>query len=87
MFFIRAAFWLAVVSLFVPKEFAGGEIELPQAVAETRIDAEGAVGDWCADRQEICEAGEEAARLGAFLADMAVDRIEAAIEDQEDSAR
>lgn len=87
MFFIRAGFWLAIVSLFVPSEFAGGEIMLPQEIAETRIDAEGAVGSWCEDRQEICDAGEEAARLGAFLADMAVTRIESAIEDHEDSAR
>ena len=87
MFFIRAAFWLAVVSLFVPREFAGAEIALPEQFAETRIDAESAVGSWCEDREEICQAGEEAARLGAFLADMAVDRIEAAIDDHEANAR
>ncbi|MBR9826760.1 MAG: hypothetical protein GYB36_13320 [Alphaproteobacteria bacterium] len=87
MFLIRACFWLAVVSVFVPKDFAGADIALPEmTVAENAIDASGAVSDWCENNSELCRAGEEAARLGGFLAEMAVDRIETAIEERETAA-
>ena len=85
MFLLRAAFWLAIVSVFVPRDFAGESMDLPFDVAETRIDAGAQVGEWCEDREAICEAGEEAFRLGGFLADMAVERIETAIEDHQES--
>ena len=39
MFLIRAGFWLAVVSVFVPRDFAGESFDLPINIAETRIDA------------------------------------------------
>ncbi len=87
MFLIRACFWIAIVSVFVPKDFAGSEMALPFDVSEHHIDAEGAVDGWCDENGELCRAGEEAARLGGLLADMAVTRFEAAIEDGESAAR
>lgn len=84
MFLLRAAFWLAIVSAFVPRDFAGEAMDLPFELAETQIDAGAQVGEWCEDQEAICEAGEEALRLGGFLADVAVDRIEAAIEDHQE---
>ena len=84
MFLIRACFWLAIVSVFVPQDFAGAHIELPEFVAaETAIDATGAIDGWCEDHSELCRAGEEAARLGGFLADMAAARIETAIDEHQ----
>ena len=83
MFVIRAAFWMAIVSVFVPKDFAGDVFELPQTVAETRIDAGAGVNAWCADNAELCDAGEEAARLGGFLSEAAIDRIALAIEERD----
>jgi len=84
MFLLRAAFWLAVVSFFVPQDFAGEAMDLPFNTAETRIDASGKVSEWCAENEVICEAGEEAARLGSFLGEMAMTRIGAAIEDHQE---
>lgn len=87
MFLIRACFWIAIVSVFVPKDFAGADIALPDmAVAENAIDATSAVNGWCDNNSEICRAGEEAARLGGFLADLAVDRLETAIEEREQAS-
>ncbi|OLF72312.1 hypothetical protein AWH62_10785 [Maricaulis sp. W15] len=84
MFLLRAAFWLAVVSFFVPQDFAGDAIDLPFNTAETRLDATAKVSDWCAENEVICEAGSEAARLGSFLGEMAVSRIGDAIEDHQE---
>jgi len=79
MFVIRAAFWLAIVSVFVPADFAGAQIDMPFEINEaTTIDLN--ADGWCADNAEICRAGEEALEFGGFLADIAVDRIDAAIE-------
>ncbi|MHA6289222.1 hypothetical protein [Maricaulis sp. CAU 1757] len=86
MFLIRAAFWMAIVSVFVPKDFAGDAFEMPMNLAETRIDAGAGVNDWCADNEALCEAGEEAARLGGFLSEVAVDRIALAIEENNTDA-
>lgn len=80
MFLLRAAFWVAVVSFFVPQDFAGEAMDLPFNTAETRIDASAKVSEWCVDNEVICEAGSEAARLGTFLGGMAMDRIGDAIE-------
>jgi len=84
MFLLRAAFWMAVVSFFVPQDFAGEAVDLPFNTAETRIDASAKVSDWCTENEVICEAGEEAARLGNFLGGMAMDRIGDAIETHQD---
>ncbi len=84
MFLLRAAFWLAVVSFFVPQDFAGEAMDLPFNTAETRIDASGKVSEWCAENEVICEAGEEAARLGSFLGELAMTQIGAAIEDHQE---
>ena len=75
MFIVRAAIWLGIVSLFVPQDFAGETFELPFDTETVQIDA----GEWCEGREAICEVGEEAARVGGFLAGLAVDRIEVAI--------
>jgi hypothetical protein len=83
MFLIRAALWLAVVSVFVPRDFAGETFALPENLTEARIDAGEPVSDWCADNAAICDAGREAARLGGFLTDMAATRIEAALDERE----
>jgi hypothetical protein len=79
MFLVRAGFWLAVVSVFVPHDFAGEATDLPFDTAAVSFDANESVSEWCEDQAILCEAGEEAARLGGFLADMATDRIEVAI--------
>lgn len=84
MFLLRAAFWLAVVSFFVPQDFAGEAMDLPFRTAETRIDATAKVSQWCSDNEVICEAGEEAARLGGFLGEMAMSRIGTAIEQHQE---
>lgn len=84
MFLLRAAFWMAVVSFFVPQDFAGEMMDLPFDTAETRIDATAKVSEWCVDNEVICEAGSEAARLGTFLGGMAMDRIGDAIETHQD---
>jgi hypothetical protein len=86
MFFVRAAFWLAIVSVFVPRDFAGESMDLPFDIQSTRIDASEPVSEFCQDREAICEAGEEAARLGSFLADIAIDRLEQAIDERQDEA-
>jgi hypothetical protein len=83
MFLIRAGFWLAVVSVFVPRDFAGESFDLPMNIAEARIDAGKPVNDWCSENAAICDAGREAARLGGFLTDMAATRIETAIQEQD----
>lgn len=83
MFLIRAALWLAVVSVFVPRDFAGEAFDLPENVTETRIDAGQPVSDWCLENAALCDAGREAARLGGFLTDMAATRIEAALDERE----
>ncbi|MDG1416372.1 MAG: hypothetical protein P8J78_07710 [Maricaulis sp.] len=75
MFIVRAAIWLGVISLFVPQGFAGENIELPFNTETVQIDA----GEWCEGRETICEVGEEAARVGGFLADIAAERLEVAI--------
>ena len=86
MFFLRAAFWLAIVSVFVPRDFAGEPMNLPFDTASTRIDAGQAVDSWCVDREALCEAGAEAVQLGGFLAGFAATQIETAIEDRQASA-
>lgn len=83
MFVLRAAFWLAIVSVFVPRDFAGDVFDLPQNLAETRVDAAKPVSAWCEDNAALCDAGREAARLGGFLTDFAAARIEAALDDPE----
>jgi len=83
MFLIRAALWLAVVSVFVPRDFAGEAFDLPENVTEARIDAGQPVSDWCLENAAVCDAGREAARLGGFLTDMAATRIEAALDERE----
>ena len=87
MFLLRAAFWLAIVSFFVPRDFAGDAIPLPAMQDEPAlVDAGQALTDWCEEREAICEAGEEAVRLGGFLADFAAERVEAALEERDASA-
>jgi hypothetical protein len=86
MFFVRAAFWLAIVSVFVPRDFAGETMDLPFDLQSTRIDASEPVSEFCEDREAVCEAGEEAARLGGLLADMAIDRLEQAIDEGQDES-
>ena len=86
MFFLRAAFWLAIVSVFVPRDFAGEPFDLPFDTASTRIDAGDAVNDWCVDREALCNAGSEAVQLGGFLAGFAATQIEAAIEDRQQTS-
>lgn len=83
MFLIRAALWLAVVSVFVPRDFAGETVVLPENLTEARIDAGQPVGAWCSENAALCDAGREAARLGGFLTDMAATRIEAALDERE----
>jgi hypothetical protein len=80
-FLFRAVFWLAIVSCFVPREFAGDPSMLPVGTEGAMADAGEALEGWCEDRPAVCEAGEEAARLGGFLADFATDRIEDALEE------
>lgn len=87
MFLIRAAFWLAIVSVFVPRDFAGDALDLPFDLAETRIDAAQPVSDWCENNAALCEAGREAARLGGYLGEVAAARIDAALEDREAERR
>jgi hypothetical protein len=84
MFFLRAAFWLAIVSVFVPQGFAGEAVSLPFDTSAAHVDAEVAVSDWCADREAICETGAEAVQFGGLIAQFAMTRIEAAIEDNQD---
>ncbi|MAK65333.1 MAG: hypothetical protein CMF75_11435 [Maricaulis sp.] len=79
MFLIRAAFWLAVVSVFVPSDFAGNAFDMPMSISETQIDAAKPVNEWCESNAAICEAGREAVRFGGFLTEMATDRIETAL--------
>ncbi|MCR9266663.1 MAG: hypothetical protein NXI03_03760 [Alphaproteobacteria bacterium] len=79
MFLIRAAFWLAVVSVFVPSDFAGDAFSMPVSLSETRIDAEKPVNEWCENNSALCDAGREAMRFGGFLTEMATDRIETAL--------
>tara|TARA_R110002072_G_scaffold36201_1_gene106660 strand:+ start:833 stop:1102 length:270 start_codon:yes stop_codon:yes gene_type:complete len=86
MFFLRAAFWLAIVSVFVPRDFAGEPMDLPFDTASTRIDAGQAVDSWCVDRAALCEAGSEAVQLGGFLAGFAATQIETAIEDRQQTS-
>lgn len=83
MFLFRAALWMAVVSVFVPQDFAGEMFELPDSVAETRIDAGQGVNAWCESNAAICDAGHEAARLGGYLSEAAIDRIALALQDRE----
>lgn len=85
MFFLRAAFWLAIVSVFVPRDFAGEAFDMPFDTASARIDADDAVSDWCVERAALCDAGAEAVQLGGFLAGFAANQIEAAIEDRQTS--
>lgn len=83
MFLIRAALWLAIVSVFVPSDFAGETFDLPANLTEARIDAGEPVSEWCRSNSALCDAGREAARLGGFLTDMAATRIEAALDERE----
>ena len=84
MFLIRAAFWLAIVSVFVPRDFAGDALDISfDTAANAQVDVAAPVSDWCRDNAAICEAGEEAARFGGYLTEMAVARIDAAIDARE----
>lgn len=83
MFFLRAAFWLAIVSVFVPSEFASNALDMSFDTSTTRIDANAAVGDWCADRTVLCETGAEAANFGGLLADFAINRLETALAERQ----
>ncbi len=83
MFFLRAAFWLAIVSVFVPRGFAGEAMDLPFETANTRIDAGAAVNGWCAEREALCATGAEAVHFGGLMADFAMTRIGAAIEEHQ----
>lgn len=87
MFLIRAAFWLAIVSVFVPRDFAGDAFDLPLDLAETRLDAAKPVGEWCENNTAICEAGREAARLGGYLTEVAAARIDAALDEREENRK
>lgn len=87
MFILRAAFWLGVVSLFIPANFAGSDIELPFSFDTASLGTDGplfdgntAMDEWCEGREAMCEVGEEAARITVFLADTASERVEAALE-------
>ncbi|WP_203293262.1 hypothetical protein [Maricaulis parjimensis] len=86
MFLIRAAFWLGVVSVFVPSNFAGDAFDLPISLADTHIDAEKPVSQFCEDNSALCDAGREAMRFGGFLTEMAADRIETALVEHEQTA-
>lgn len=85
MFFLRAAFWLAIVSVFVPREFAGEAFDMSFQASTTRIDANAAVGDWCNEREALCQTGAEAVQFGSLIADLAATQIEAAIEERQAS--
>ncbi|WP_417489523.1 hypothetical protein [Maricaulis sp.] len=87
MFFVRAAFWLAIVSVFIPRDFAGDPMNLSFDSASTRIDAGQAVNSWCVERPALCEAGTEAVELGGFLAGFAATRLETAIEDRQQTSK
>lgn len=86
MFFIRAAFWLGIVSVFVPREFAGEALDMEFDFQTAHIDANEPVSEFCEDREALCDAGTEAARLGGFLADMAADRLEAVIDEHQENS-
>lgn len=85
MFLLRAAFWLAIVSVFVPREFAGEAMELPLDFETAQFDAAEPVSEWCSENETLCEAGEETVRLGGFLADAAIARLETVIEEHNES--
>ena len=80
MFLVRAAFWLGIVSVFVPSDFAGEALDMPFDTETVNFDAGERVENWCEGKEAICEAGEEAARLGGFLSEVAINRLEDAIE-------
>lgn len=83
MFFLRAAFWLAIVSVFVPRDFAGEAFDLPFETANTRIDANAAVSGWCVEREALCTTGAEAVHFGGLMADFAITQIGSAIEEHQ----
>jgi hypothetical protein len=83
MFFIRAAFWLAIVSVFVPRDFAGEALDMSFDTASTRIDADAAVSGWCLEREALCSTGAEAVHYGGLLADFAMTQIGSAIEEHQ----
>jgi hypothetical protein len=60
-FVIRAAFWLAVVGAFMPRDVHAE----PDMLAETRVAALADAEEFCADQPDVCAAGEQAAILGA----------------------
>lgn len=81
MFFLRAAFWLAIVSVFVPQDFAGDALNMNFDTNNARqIDANLAVDDWCVDRTALCETGAEAVHFGGLIAEFAMVKIGSAIE-------
>lgn len=80
MFLVRAALWLGIVSVFVPGDFAGEALDMPFDTQTVSFDAGETVETWCEGREAVCEAGEEAARLGGFLSEMAINRLEDVIE-------
>lgn len=83
MFFLRAGFWLAIVSVFVPRDFAGEAMDLSFDTTHTRIDADAAVSGWCAEREALCSTGAEAVHFGGLMADFAMTRIGSAIEEHQ----
>ncbi|MGK0266266.1 MAG: hypothetical protein ACI82N_000510 [Maricaulis sp.] len=83
MFFLRAAFWLAIVSVFVPRDFAGEAMDLPFDTARTQIDADAAVSDWCVEREALCQTGAEAVHFGGMIAEFAMVKIASALEENE----
>ena len=86
-FLFRAAFWLGIVSVFVPRDFAGDVFDMPIDASQVRFDGEGRLDACCEDRETICEAGEEAVRLGGFLTELAIDKIETAVSEHEQSSQ
>ena len=86
-FLLQAFFYLAVVSVFVPNDFAGEAELMPEIGTEAALDAEQALNGWCDERPAVCEAGEEAAELTGFLVDFAAARIESAIAERDEPRR
>ena len=60
-FVIRAAFWLAVVGAFLPRDMQAETDMLGEAQLAALADADA----FCADQPDLCAAGEQAAILGA----------------------
>lgn len=90
MFPIKAAFWTLVVAAFVPAGFHAApdgvfaqetlRIASDFNLGDTSREATMVAEDFCSDRAETCRVVEEFGQVAGFVATMAADRAEDALE-------